>query len=152
MFSEDRLGNCYITLIWVCPVRNMFCLVMYDKRYYTSKHQSLQALSKKKLVLLIYLLISVLAYYFPQFLFDINCKLLNGAVDKHNLYPPAPPLTRYKETAFPSAKKKLVESVVLDNVVNKKLDALTTSKLCVRMNTLQVSASFFSFDCFLTIN
>ncbi|KAJ8535537.1 hypothetical protein K7X08_023257 [Anisodus acutangulus] len=59
-------------------------------------------------------------------------------VDKHNLYPPAPPLTRYKETAFSSAKKKLVESVVLDNAVNKKLDALTTSKLCVRMNTLQV--------------
>ncbi|KAK4362592.1 hypothetical protein RND71_017833 [Anisodus tanguticus] len=38
-----------------------------------------------------------------------------------------------------SAKKKLVESVVLDNVVNKKLDALTTSKLCVRMNTLQIT-------------
>ncbi|XP_009770723.1 protein unc-13 homolog isoform X1 [Nicotiana sylvestris] len=64
-------------------------------------------------------------------------KVVNQLVDKHNLYPPAPPLTRYKETAFPSAKKKLVESVVLDNAVNKKLDALTTSKLCVRMNTLQ---------------
>ncbi|MCD7447586.1 hypothetical protein HAX54_032204 [Datura stramonium] len=64
-------------------------------------------------------------------------KVVNQLVDKHNLYPPAPPLTRYKEAAFPSAKKKLVESVVLDNAVNKKLDALTTSKLCVRMNTLQ---------------
>ncbi|KAJ8555736.1 hypothetical protein K7X08_013232 [Anisodus acutangulus] len=64
-------------------------------------------------------------------------KVVNQLVDKHNLYPPAPPLTRYKETAFPTAKKKLVESVVLDNAVNKKLDALTTSKLCVRMNTLQ---------------
>lgn len=64
-------------------------------------------------------------------------KVVNQLVDKHNLYPSAPPLTRYKETAFPSAKKKLVESVVLDNVVNKKLDALTTPKLCVRMNTLQ---------------
>ncbi|KAL3331290.1 hypothetical protein AABB24_034886 [Solanum stoloniferum] len=64
-------------------------------------------------------------------------KVVNQLVDKHNLYPPAPPLTRYKETAFPSAKKKLVEYVVLDNAVNKKLDALTTSKLCVRMNTLQ---------------
>ncbi|KAK4371159.1 hypothetical protein RND71_010634 [Anisodus tanguticus] len=72
-----------------------------------------------------------------SFLFDINCKFLNGAVDKHNLYPPAPPLIRYKETTFPSAKKKLVESVVLDNAVNKKLDALTTSNLRVRMNTLQ---------------
>ncbi|KAK4358417.1 hypothetical protein RND71_024027 [Anisodus tanguticus] len=59
-------------------------------------------------------------------------------VDKHNLYPPVPPLIRYKETTFLSAKKKLVESVVLDNAVNKKLDTLTTSKLCVRMNTLQL--------------
>ncbi|XP_016460654.2 protein unc-13 homolog isoform X1 [Nicotiana tabacum] len=64
-------------------------------------------------------------------------KVVNQLVDNHNLYPPAPPLTRYKEMAFPSAKKKLVESVVLDNAVNKKLEALTTSKLCVRMNTLQ---------------
>ncbi|KAK4364370.1 hypothetical protein RND71_015728 [Anisodus tanguticus] len=74
-----------------------------------------------------------------EFLFDINCKFLNGVVDKHNLYPHALLLTRYKETIFFSTKKKLVEFVVIDNVVNKKLDALTTSKLCVRMNTLQIA-------------
>ncbi|XP_031097776.1 protein unc-13 homolog isoform X1 [Ipomoea triloba] len=64
-------------------------------------------------------------------------KLVNQLVDKSNLYPPAPPLTRYKETTFPIIKRKLTEAVVLDNGVNDKLSHLTASKLCVRLNTLQ---------------
>ncbi|CAI9093969.1 OLC1v1029593C1 [Oldenlandia corymbosa var. corymbosa] len=64
-------------------------------------------------------------------------KVTSQLVDKNNLYPPVPPLTHYKETTFPIAKKKVVESAVLDEEVNSKLNDLTTSKLCVRLNTLQ---------------
>lgn len=64
-------------------------------------------------------------------------KIASQLVDKQNLYPPMPSLTRYKETPFPVMKKKLVESTVLDKEVNKKLHELTTAKLCVRLNTLQ---------------
>lgn len=61
-----------------------------------------------------------------------------GTVNKQDLYPPMPSLTRYKETPFPVMKKKIVESTVLDKEVNKKLHELTTAKLCIRLNTLQV--------------
>lgn len=54
-----------------------------------------------------------------------------------------PPLTRYKEATFPVIKKRLAECAVLDNEVNKKLHELTTAKLCIRLNTLQVSPLFF---------
>ncbi|XP_060674146.1 protein unc-13 homolog isoform X3 [Ziziphus jujuba] len=64
-------------------------------------------------------------------------KVLNQLVEKNHLYPSAPPLTRYTETTIPVMKTKLLESKVLDNNVLNKLDHLTISKLCVRLNTLK---------------
>lgn len=64
-----------------------------------------------------------------------------NTVEKNHLYPAAPPLTRYKETMFPIAKKKVVENLLLDEEVDEKLKGLTAVKLCVRLNTLQVSYS-----------
>ncbi|KAI3727581.1 hypothetical protein L6452_16197 [Arctium lappa] len=64
-------------------------------------------------------------------------KLVSQLVEKHHLYPAPPPLTRYKETMFPIVKKKVVESVLLDEEVDEKLRELTVIKLCVRLNTLQ---------------
>ena len=74
----------------------------------------------------------------------VNHDCLNGTVEKHHLYPPVPPLTRYTEAVFPIMKKKLVECVLLEEEVNAKLKELTISKLCIRLNTLQVRA--ISFD------
>uniref|UniRef100_A0A0A0L2K3 MHD1 domain-containing protein n=2 Tax=Cucumis sativus TaxID=3659 RepID=A0A0A0L2K3_CUCSA len=60
--------------------------------------------------------------------------LLNQLVEKNCLYPPVPPLTRFVETAT-TGKKKLPESH-LDEHVNRKLNGLTISKLCIKLNTL----------------
>ncbi|XP_021889997.1 uncharacterized protein LOC110808722 [Carica papaya] len=62
---------------------------------------------------------------------------LNASVEKNYLYPAAPPLTRFTETVMPVMKKKLLESTVLDDNIVNKLNELTISKLCVRLNTLQ---------------
>lgn len=64
-------------------------------------------------------------------------KLVSQLVEKNHLYPAPPPLTRYKETMFPIVKKKVVESLLLDEEVDEKLKGLTGVKLCVRLNTLQ---------------
>ncbi|XP_004300761.1 PREDICTED: uncharacterized protein LOC101300350 [Fragaria vesca subsp. vesca] len=64
-------------------------------------------------------------------------KLLDQIVEKKYLYPSAPPLTRYKETTIPVLKKKFLECMPLDGNVHDKLNNLTISKLCVRMNTLK---------------
>ncbi|KAL7608412.1 hypothetical protein Lser_V15G09834 [Lactuca serriola] len=64
-------------------------------------------------------------------------KLFSQLVEKNHLYPAAPPLTRYKDAMFPIVKKKVVESVFLDEEVEEKLKELTAVKLCVRLNTLQ---------------
>ncbi|CAH9084302.1 unnamed protein product [Cuscuta epithymum] len=64
-------------------------------------------------------------------------KLVSQLVDMQDLYPPVPSLTRYNETTFPILKRKLAEAVVLDDGVYNKLNQLTISKLCVRLNTLQ---------------
>ncbi|RAL44398.1 hypothetical protein DM860_011675 [Cuscuta australis] len=64
-------------------------------------------------------------------------KMVSQLVDKRDLYPPVPPLTRFKGTTFPVIKRKLAEAVVLDDEVHNKLNQLTISKLCVRLNTLQ---------------
>ncbi|CAH9144355.1 unnamed protein product [Cuscuta epithymum] len=64
-------------------------------------------------------------------------KLVSQLVDMQDLYPPVPSLTRYNETAFPILKRKLAEAAVLDDGVYNKLNQLTISKLCVRLNTLQ---------------
>ncbi|XP_076897631.1 protein unc-13 homolog isoform X1 [Bidens hawaiensis] len=63
--------------------------------------------------------------------------LVSQLVDKKHLYPAPPPLTRYKETMFPIVKKKVLDSVILDEEVNEKLEGLTAVKLCVRLNTLE---------------
>lgn len=63
------------------------------------------------------------------------------AVEQKHLYPSAPPLTRYEETVLPMLKKKLLEFTVLDKSVSEKLNELTIPKLCIRLNTLQVSMS-----------
>ncbi|KAK9277789.1 hypothetical protein L1049_007336 [Liquidambar formosana] len=64
-------------------------------------------------------------------------KVVNQLVEKNHLFPSAPSLTRYEETVIPVIKKKLVECTLLDDKVNDKLTELTTSKLCVKLNTLQ---------------
>lgn len=60
------------------------------------------------------------------------------AVDKSHLRPVIPPLTRYEESIIPMVKKKQVECDVMAPDMRKKLDRLTISKLCTRLNTLQV--------------
>jgi hypothetical protein len=65
---------------------------------------------------------------------------INTAVEKNHLYPMAPPLTRYEETVIPIMKKKVLEHKLLEDDVRNKLNELTISKLCVRLNTLKVSA------------
>ncbi|XP_024031945.1 uncharacterized protein LOC21393848 isoform X2 [Morus notabilis] len=64
-------------------------------------------------------------------------KMVNQLVEKNHLYPSAPPLTRYKETSMQIMKKKLLECILLDDNVINKLNNLTVSKLCVRLNTLK---------------
>lgn len=64
-------------------------------------------------------------------------KVSNQIVDKHHLYPPVPSLTRYEEVAFPVMKKKLGGCSVLEEGMIHKLNTLSTSTLCVRLNTLQ---------------
>ncbi|PPD97672.1 hypothetical protein GOBAR_DD05275 [Gossypium barbadense] len=69
---------------------------------------------------------------------------LNIAVEKNHLYPSAPPLTRYTETAIPLIKKRLNEYKVLDDIMLDRLNELTIPKLCIRLNTLQVLMWSFS--------
>ncbi|KAG2681254.1 hypothetical protein I3760_11G135700 [Carya illinoinensis] len=64
-------------------------------------------------------------------------KMLNQLVDKNHLYPLAPPLTRYEETVIPIMKKKVLQHKLLEDDVSKKLNELTISKLCIRLNTLK---------------
>jgi len=66
------------------------------------------------------------------------------AVEKKYLLPPAPPLTRYTETVIPVIKRKMVENTLTDDGMDDKLTASTISKLCIRLNTLQVCV--FSID------
>lgn len=61
------------------------------------------------------------------------------------MYPPVPPLTRYKEAVFPMIKKKVVENVLLEEEINGNLVELTVSKLCIRLNTLQVSITNYPY-------
>lgn len=62
-----------------------------------------------------------------------------NAVEKSHLYPQAPSLTRYEETLVPIPRKKMVELKILDDNSSNALNQLTLSKLCIRLNTLQVS-------------
>ncbi|KAK9076709.1 hypothetical protein SSX86_005043 [Deinandra increscens subsp. villosa] len=78
-------------------------------------------------------LLSIIFHSLDGYLHKLDCQL----VDKNHLYPAAPPLTRYKETMFPIVKKKVLESVLLEEEVDEKLKGLTAVKLCVRLNTLE---------------
>ncbi|KAL3647194.1 hypothetical protein CASFOL_008162 [Castilleja foliolosa] len=78
-------------------------------------------------------LLSIIFHSMNTYMLKMNSQ--SDAVQKHNLYPSAPPLTRYKEATFPIVKKKVVESLVIDDEIYKNLDELTVSKLCVRLNT-----------------
>ncbi|KAA3456483.1 DNA topoisomerase 4 subunit B [Gossypium australe] len=62
---------------------------------------------------------------------------LNIAVEKNHLYPSAPPLTRYTETAIPLIKKRLNEYKILDDIMLDRLNEMTIPKLCIRLNTLK---------------
>ncbi|XVF51538.1 hypothetical protein PTKIN_Ptkin04bG0192800 [Pterospermum kingtungense] len=64
-------------------------------------------------------------------------RMRNQLVEKDHLYPAAPPLTRYTETVIPIIKKRLNESVVLDDNVLDRLKELTIPKLCIQLNTLE---------------
>ncbi|KAM7494210.1 hypothetical protein LguiB_028819 [Lonicera macranthoides] len=77
--------------------------------------------------------------YLLKLVSQLGCtyNALSCAVDKQHLYPCTPSLTRYEETIFPIIKKKVVEHILLEEEVNKKLNKLTVPKLCIRLNTLQ---------------
>ncbi|KAF8027381.1 hypothetical protein BT93_E0321 [Corymbia citriodora subsp. variegata] len=78
-------------------------------------------------------LLSVIFHSLDAYLLKIS----NRLVEKKDLLPSAPPLTRYTETVIPIIKRKTVENTLTDNGVNDKLTASTISKLCIRLNTLQ---------------
>ncbi|KAF5729965.1 hypothetical protein HS088_TW20G00334 [Tripterygium wilfordii] len=78
-------------------------------------------------------LLSVIFHSLDAYLLRVRRQL----VEKNNLYPPIPPLTRYEETVLPIIKKKLLESMLLEDGVKLKLNELTIPKLCIRLNTLQ---------------
>jgi hypothetical protein len=62
--------------------------------------------------------------------------------DKRDLVPPAPSLTRYKkEVAMKSAsnKKKVADPRLPDERRSSEINLLSTTSLCVRLNTLHVS-------------
>ncbi|KAF3788518.1 hypothetical protein EJ110_NYTH20047 [Nymphaea thermarum] len=64
-------------------------------------------------------------------------KIRAQLVDKNNLYPAMPALTRYEEgTVNPFIKKKFVECKILDENVLMQLNDLTVFKLCIQANTL----------------
>lgn len=64
--------------------------------------------------------------------------------DKRDLVPPAPSLTRYKkEVAIKSVsnKKKVADPRLPDERRSSEINLLSTTSLCVRVNTLHVSCS-----------
>jgi len=61
------------------------------------------------------------------------------AVEKNLLYPSTPSLTRYEETLVAISRKKAFEPRILDEKSGAALNQFTIPKLCIRLNTLQVS-------------
>lgn len=64
------------------------------------------------------------------------------AVNKEDLIPPEPILTRYKKESGIKAfvKKEVAEIRVTEDKKSSQISSLTTVKLCVRLNTLHVSS------------
>lgn len=71
------------------------------------------------------------------------------AVSGSTLLPSAPVLTRYAESMNPFAKRKLIEPMVPEEKVVMKLNNLTVPKLCVKLNTLQVSFQLTTYSLFI---
>ncbi|KAG6428684.1 hypothetical protein SASPL_112937 [Salvia splendens] len=69
-------------------------------------------------------------------------------VEKQKLYPSTPPLTRYKEATFPIIKRKVAESSIIDHEIYKELDELTSSKLCIRLNTYRGNCLYVKADAY----
>ncbi|XP_078442057.1 DNA topoisomerase 4 subunit B (DUF810) [Wolffia australiana] len=63
-------------------------------------------------------------------------QMRSNFVAKGHLYPALPFLTRYKEDEGLLMRRKPTDHAIVENNVNQLLDTLTTSKLCVRLNTL----------------
>lgn len=63
------------------------------------------------------------------------------AVNKEDLIPPEPVLTRYRKEIGIKAfvKKEVTEIRLIDEKKSYQINSLTTIKLCVRLNTLHVS-------------
>ncbi|XP_047945156.1 protein unc-13 homolog isoform X1 [Salvia hispanica] len=76
-------------------------------------------------------LLSIIFHSLDTYLSNVISQL----VEKQKLYPSTPPLTRYKEATFPIIKRKVAESSIIDHEIYKELDELTSSKLCIRLNT-----------------
>jgi hypothetical protein len=76
---------------------------------------------------------------------DNGCLL---AVDKDDLVPPVPVLTRYKKELGIKVfvKKEVHEVKTVDERKSSEITQLTMPKLCVRLNSLYVSF-LFTRDC-----
>jgi hypothetical protein len=74
-----------------------------------------------------------------------------AAVSGSTLLPSAPVLTRYSESMNPFAKRKLIEPTVPEEKVTTKLNNLTVPKLCVKLNTLQVSFELTIHSPFVSV-
>ena len=71
----------------------------------------------------------------------LNFFLYTG--DKGDLVPPAPGLTRYKKEVAQKivSKKKVADPRLPDERRSSEINLLSTTTLCVRLNTLHVSAA-----------
>lgn len=65
-------------------------------------------------------------------------RVVSQLVDKQDLIPPVPILTRYKKESGMKAfaKKKVVDPRLPDDRRSSQINVLSTSKLCVRLNSL----------------
>lgn len=74
-------------------------------------------------------------------------------MDKQDLIPPVPILTRYKKESGMKAfaKKKVVDPRLPDDRRSSQINVLSTSKLCVRLNSLHVSLISFYVQVSFTI-
>lgn len=75
--------------------------------------------------------------------FLISYALFFYTGDKGDLVPPAPGLTRYKKEVAQKivSKKKVADPRLPDERRSSEINLLSTTTLCVRLNTLHVSAA-----------
>lgn len=88
-----------------------------------------------------------------QFLFQASTwyhkTLYSTAADKEDIIPPVPTLTRFRRESGIKAfvKKELTDPRLPDVRKSNDINVLTTPTLCVQLNTLYVSWSYFSHLC-----